>query len=72
MCSLNNNDPEASPATPRNSLIAVTSTSQVDEKPLIGAGKPFPPPVTNPEQYIVDFNGDNDPKNPFNWNFSVK
>ncbi|KAJ5625527.1 bicyclomycin resistance protein [Penicillium lagena] len=72
MCSPNHNDLEGSPATPRNSLTAVISTSPMDEKPFIGAGKPFPPPIIDPEQYIVDFNGDDDPTNPLNWNFSVK
>lgn len=57
---------------PRNSLITATYTSHVDEKPFIGAGKPFPPPISDPEQYIVDFNGKDDPTNPLNWKFSVK
>lgn len=33
----------------------------------LGAGKPFPPSPPDPEEYVVEFNGSNDPIHPQNW-----
>ena len=33
----------------------------------LGAGKPFPPSPPDPEQYVVEFNGSDDPMHPQNW-----
>ncbi|KAJ5121266.1 uncharacterized protein N7515_009227 [Penicillium bovifimosum] len=35
----------------------------------LGAGKPHPPPLPDPEQYIVEFTDANDPLHPQNWSF---
>lgn len=33
----------------------------------LGAGKPYPPSLPDPEDYIVEFEGANDPLHPQNW-----
>lgn len=33
----------------------------------LGAGKPFPPSPPDPEEYVVEFNGSDDPMHPQNW-----
>ncbi|KAL4784391.1 putative bicyclomycin resistance protein [Aspergillus varians] len=38
----------------------------------MGAGKAFPPPLSDPDDFVVDFDGINDPKHPFNWALPVK
>ncbi|KAJ5951925.1 uncharacterized protein N7479_010338 [Penicillium vulpinum] len=38
----------------------------------LGAGKPHPPPLPDPEEYIVEFNDENDPMHPQNWPFRRK
>ncbi|RAL08459.1 MFS transporter [Aspergillus homomorphus CBS 101889] len=38
----------------------------------MGAGKPFPPPLPDPADYVVEFDGPDDPNHPFNWSFAVK
>lgn len=38
----------------------------------LGAGKPHPPDLPDPEQYIVEFNDANDPLHPQNWPFARK
>ncbi len=38
----------------------------------IGAGKPFPPALSNGEDYVVEFMGPNDPLHPQNWPFQKK
>ncbi|KAH8817235.1 synaptic vesicle transporter [Xylogone sp. PMI_703] len=35
--------------------------------PPMGAGKPFPPQLADPEAYIVEFDSPDDPKHPQNW-----
>ena len=44
----------------------------MDEKPVIGHGKPFPPPLPNNEDYTVTFDGPDDPSHPYNWKLSTK
>ncbi|KAF9893610.1 hypothetical protein FE257_010922 [Aspergillus nanangensis] len=39
---------------------------------VMGAGKPTPRHVSNPEGYIVEFDGEGDPLHPFNWPLSRK
>lgn len=34
---------------------------------VFGAGKPYPPPLPDPEEYVVEFTGENDPMRPHNW-----
>ncbi|KAF2135256.1 uncharacterized protein K452DRAFT_40791 [Aplosporella prunicola CBS 121167] len=46
---------------------------QVDQPfPSIGGGKPFPPQISDPEAYAVDFDGPNDPLSPYTWSTTRK
>ena len=38
----------------------------------LGAGKPYPPSLPDPEEYVVEFNDANDPLHPQNWSLSRK
>ena len=38
----------------------------------IGAGKPMPRALPDVTEYVVEFNGPDDPAHPLNWNFLVK
>ncbi|RFU33218.1 hypothetical protein B7463_g3123, partial [Scytalidium lignicola] len=38
----------------------------------MGAGKPFPSPLPDPEGYVVEFDGSDDLKHPQNWKFFTK
>jgi MFS transporter, DHA1 family, multidrug resistance protein len=40
--------------------------------PAFGAGKPFPPPLPDREEYVVEFDGPDDPMHAQNWPFSTK
>ncbi|KAI1644887.1 MFS general substrate transporter [Daldinia loculata] len=40
--------------------------------PAFGAGKPFPPPLPNQEEYVVEFDGPNDPYHAQNWSLKKK
>lgn len=44
------------------------------EKPLpeFGGGKPYPPPLPAQEEYVVEFDGKDDPLHPQNWPFKKK
>lgn len=43
------------------------------EKSLsMGKGKKFPLQLPAADEYIVEFDGPDDPEHPFNWSFSVK
>ena len=46
-----------------------TATSRKSQKPLpsFGAGKPYPPPLPAMEEYVVEFDGPDDPLHPQNW-----
>ncbi|ETS79473.1 hypothetical protein PFICI_09326 [Pestalotiopsis fici W106-1] len=48
--------------------------SRQSAKPLpsFGAGKPFPPPLPNQEEYVVEFDGPDDPYHAQNWPTSRK
>jgi DHA1 family multidrug resistance protein-like MFS transporter len=35
--------------------------------PNFGAGKPFPPPLPDREEYVVEFDGPDDPMHAQNW-----
>ncbi|KAJ5654377.1 hypothetical protein N7490_001380 [Penicillium lividum] len=43
----------------------------MDEKLPLRLGKAYPPPP-NSENYVVDFDGPNDPEHPYNWRLSTK
>lgn len=38
----------------------------------MGMGKPTPPPLPDPTEYTVEFDGMNDPEHPYNWKSSTK
>jgi MFS transporter, DHA1 family, multidrug resistance protein len=40
--------------------------------PEFGGGRPYPPPVPARENYVVEFNGPDDPLHPQNWPMSKK
>jgi DHA1 family multidrug resistance protein-like MFS transporter len=46
----------------------------VSKRPLpeFGAGKPYPPPLTEREEYVVEFTGPDDPLHPQNWSTKKK
>ncbi|KAI0181523.1 MFS general substrate transporter [Hypoxylon sp. FL1284] len=48
--------------------------SRASRKPLpnFGAGKPFPPPLPNQEEYVVEFDGPDDPYHAQNWSLKKK
>ncbi len=49
-------------------------TSRQSKKPLpdFGAGKPYPPPLPDQEEYVVEFVGADDPLHAQNWPFRKK
>ena len=51
-----------------------TSRTRRSEKPLpeFGAGKPYPPPLPSQEEYVVEFDGPDDPLHPQNWHIRKK
>jgi DHA1 family multidrug resistance protein-like MFS transporter len=54
--------------------VGASTTSRVSKKPLpaFGAGKPYPPPLPEREEYVVEFNGPDDPIHPQNWPTKTK
>lgn len=40
--------------------------------PAFGAGKPFPPPLPAQEEYVVEFDGPDDPYHAQNWSLKKK
>lgn len=40
--------------------------------PLMGGGRAYPPPLPEKEQYVVSFEGADDPMHPFNWPLKKK
>lgn len=53
---------------------ASTLRSRKTEKPLpeFGGGKPYPPPLPEREEFVVEFDGKDDPLHPQNWPFKRK
>ena len=50
------------------------ATTRESRKPLppFGAGKPYPPPLPEREEYVVEFDGPDDPLHPQNWTMKKK
>ena len=48
--------------------------SRAPTKPLpeFGGGKPYPPPLPEREEYVVEYDGKDDPLHPQNWSFRRK
>ena len=44
----------------------------MNEKMTMGLGRPFPPLLPDLEDYIVDFDGPDDPMHPYNWELPTK
>lgn len=55
--------------TQHGSTVGRTITSRKSKKPLpnFGGGKEFPPPLPAQEEYVVEFDGPDDPMHPQNW-----
>ena len=55
--------------TQHSGTVGRTLTSRKLRKPLpaFGAGKEYPPPLPDKEDYVVEFDGPNDPLHPQNW-----
>lgn len=51
-----------------------TLTSRQPKNPLpeFGGGKPYPPQLPDQEEYVVEFDGPNDPLHPQNWPMNRK
>ncbi|EXJ83665.1 MFS transporter, DHA1 family, multidrug resistance protein [Capronia coronata CBS 617.96] len=54
--------------------VGASVKSRADSKPLppFGGGKPYPPPLPAQEDYVVEFDGIDDPLHPQNWPFTKK
>jgi len=52
-----------------SATVGRTITSRQSKKPLpaFGAGKPYPPPLPAQEEYVVEFDGPDDPLHAQNW-----
>jgi len=61
-------------AAPVPSRLTRTLSRRRTEKPLpsLGAGKPFPPLLPDREEYVVEFEGADDPLHPQNWPMKKK
>ena len=51
---------------------SLTSRSSKRPLPPFGAGKPYPPPLPEREEYVVQFEGPDDPLHPQNWSIKKK
>ena len=51
---------------------SVTSKSTKKPLPPFGDGKEYPPPLPAKEDYVVEFDGHDDPLHPQNWKLSKK
>lgn len=56
-----------------SATVGSTATKKT-EKPLpnFGGGKPYPPDLPDQEDYVVEFDGPDDPLHPQNWTFKKK
>lgn len=59
-------------ATVGSGLRSRTMSRSSKPLPNFGAGKPFPPPLPEREEYVVEFDGPNDPMHAQNWPFKKK
>ena len=56
------------------STVGRSLKSRESRKPLpeFGGGKPYPPPLPEQEEYVVEFDGPDDPLHPQNWALKKK
>ncbi|KAF4549583.1 MFS-type transporter-like protein 37 [Elsinoe fawcettii] len=59
-------------ATVGAGLKARTTSRQSKPLPAFGAGKPYPPPLPEREEYVVEFDGPEDPMHAQNWPLKKK
>ena len=54
--------------------VGASLTKKTDDRPLpeFGGGKPYPPLLPEREEYVVEFDGKDDPLHPQNWPFKRK
>lgn len=57
-----------------SATIGQSLKSRESKKPLpeFGAGKPYPPPLPDQEEYVVEFDGPDDPLHAMNWPMKKK
>lgn len=57
-----------------SATVGKTLNSRESKKPLpeFGGGKPYPPMLPEEEEYVVEFDGPNDPLHPQNWPMKKK
>lgn len=56
-----------------NETVGSTRSRPLDKPlPPFGAGKPYPPPLPEKEEYVVEFDGPDDPLHPQNWSLKRK
>ena len=60
--------------TQHSTTVGKTTTSRQSKKPLpgFGGGKDYPPPLPDKEDYVVEFDGHDDPLHPQNWPIKKK
>ena len=60
--------------TQHSGTVGRTITSRKSKKPLpnFGGGKEYPPPLPAQEEYVVEFDGPDDPMHPQNWPLKKK
>lgn len=60
--------------TQHSGTVGRTITSRDSKKrlPNFGAGRDYPPPLPAKEDYVVEFDGPDDPLHPQNWSFKKK
>ena len=60
--------------TQHTTTVGRTNTSRKSNKPLpnFGGGKEYPPNLPEQEQYVVEFDGPDDPLHPQNWTLRKK
>ena len=60
--------------TQHSTTVGRTITSRQSKKPLpnFGGGKDYPPPLPAQEEYVLEFDGPDDPLHPHNWSLKKK
>lgn len=59
-------------ATVGQGLKSRTASRSSKPLPAFGAGKPYPPDLPDQEEYVVEFDGTDDPMHAMNWPFAKK
>lgn len=51
----------------RSTVGSATGPAPQDQWLPFGGGKPYPPQLPDPDEYVVEFTGEDDPLHPQNW-----